>query len=177
YLFYDSTKPLTNHKLRDDIHLIGVPVTTISNATYTDPRQRQLFKNIIYIGALAALLDIDRAVFEDLLSEQFESKRELSAANVQALRLGADYAEENLPDACKLKVVKSAKVGNRIFIQGNDAAGLGAMYGGATVCAWYPITPSTSLPEAFTANAKRFRVDPKTGKNNYAAVQAEDEIA
>jgi 2-oxoglutarate ferredoxin oxidoreductase subunit alpha len=177
YLFYDSTKPLTNHKLRKDIHVIGVPVTTISNATYTDPRQRQLFKNIIYIGALAALLDIDRAVFEDLLSEQFESKRELIAANVQALRLGADYAEENLPDACKLKVVKSAKVGNRIFIQGNDAAGLGAMYGGATVCAWYPITPSTSLPEAFTANAKRFRVDPKTGKNNFAVVQAEDEIA
>ena len=177
YLFYDSIKLLGRHKLRDDIHLIGVPVTPISNAACTDPRQRQLFKNIIYVGALAALLDIDLAIFEDLLSQQFESKQKLIAANVQALWLGADYVRTLLPDACKLKVMKSDKVGDRIFIQGNDAAGLGAVYGGATVCAWYPITPSTSLPESFTANAKRFRIDPMTGENNYAVVQAEDEIA
>jgi 2-oxoglutarate ferredoxin oxidoreductase subunit alpha len=177
YLFYDSLKLLSRHKLRDDIYFIGVPVTTISNATYTDPRQRQLFKNIIYVGALAALFDIDLAIFEDLLTEQFESKEKLIAANVQALQLGADYVRTLLPNACKLKVVKSDKVGDRIFIQGNDAAGLGAVYGGATVCAWYPITPSTSLPESFTANAKRFRIDPMTGENNYAVVQAEDEIA
>ena len=177
YLFYDSIKPLSRHKLRDDIHLIDVPVTSISNATYTDPRQRQLFKNVIYVGALAALLDIDLAIFEDLLSQQFESKQKLITANVQALQLGANYVRTLLPDACKLKVVKSDKVGNRIFIQGNDAAGIGAVYGGATVCAWYPITPSTSLPESFTTNAKRFRIDPTTGKNNYAMVQAEDEIA
>ena len=177
YLFYDSVKLHSKHKLRDDIHLIGVPVTSIANATYTDPRQRQLFKNIIYVGALAALLDIDLAIFEDLLGQQFESKQKLIAANVHALQLGADYVRRLLPDACKLKVVKSDKVGNRIFIQGNDAAGIGAVYGGATVCAWYPITPSTSLPESFTANAKRFRIDPTTGENNYAVVQAEDEIA
>ena len=177
YLFYDSTKPLTTQKLREDIHLIGVPATQLSNANYTDPRQRQLFKNIIYVGALTELLGIDPKVVESLLGEQFKGKEKLIAPNVQAIELGANYAKANLAGVCKLKVVHSDKVGDRIFIQGNDAAGLGAVYGGATVCAWYPITPSTSLAEAFMDHAKNFRKDPATGKNNYAVVQAEDEIA
>ena len=177
YLFYDSTKPLTTQRLRDDIHLIGVPATELSNSNFTDPRQRQLFKNIIYVGALIALLDIDLKAVEGLAGEQFGKRPELLKSNIKALRLGYDFAHENLAGICKLKVKHLDSVGDRIFIAGNDAAGLGAVYGGATVCAWYPITPSTSLAEAFTAHCKRFRVDPVTKKNKYAIVQAEDEIA
>jgi 2-oxoglutarate ferredoxin oxidoreductase subunit alpha len=177
YLFYDSTKPLTTQRLRDDIHLLGVPATQISNSTFTDPRQRQLFKNIIYVGALCALLDIDLAAIEGLISEQFSKRPDLFQSNVKALRLGHEFATKNLAGKCRLKVERSDAVGDRIFIGGNDAAGLGAVYGGATVCAWYPITPSTSLAEAFTAHCRRFRVDPVTKKNKFAIVQAEDEIA
>ena len=177
YLFYDSTKPLTTQRLRDDIHLIGVPATELSNSNFTDPRQRQLFKNIIYVGALIGLLDIDLKAVEGLIGEQFGKRPELLKSNIKALRLGYDFAHEKLAGICKLKVKHLDAVGDRIFIAGNDAAGLGAVYGGATVCAWYPITPSTSLAEAFTAHCKRFRVDPVTKKNKYAIVQAEDEIA
>ena len=177
YLFYDSTKPLPPSKFREDINVIGVPLTEITNRTYSDPRQRQLFKNIIYIGALASLLDIDPKVVEALLGEQFKKKPELITSNVKAYRLGYDYAREHLATACGLKVAHSDRVGERIFIAGNDAAGLGAVYGGATVCAWYPITPSTSVAEAFTKHCKNLRIDPETKKNNFAIVQAEDEIA
>jgi 2-oxoglutarate ferredoxin oxidoreductase subunit alpha len=177
YLFYDSTKPLPPSKFREDVNVIGVPLTEITNRTYTDPRQRQLFKNIIYIGALASLLGIDPKVVEGLLGEQFKKKPELIASNVKAFRLGFDYAAANLAGACGLKVEHADSVGDRIFIAGNDAAGLGAVYGGATVCAWYPITPSTSVAEAFTKHCKALRVDPETKKNSYAIVQAEDEIA
>jgi 2-oxoglutarate ferredoxin oxidoreductase subunit alpha len=177
YLLYDSTKPLPPSKFREDINLIGVPLTDICNRTYSDPRQRQLFKNIIYVGALTALLDIDTDVVEKLLTDQFKKRPELIASNMKALKLGHDYALEHLAGVCGLKVKHADSVGNRIFIAGNDAAGLGAVYGGATVCAWYPITPSTSLAEAFTKHCKKFRVDPETKKNNFAIVQAEDEIA
>ncbi|HEY5237970.1 MAG TPA: 2-oxoacid:acceptor oxidoreductase family protein, partial [Rhizomicrobium sp.] len=177
YLLYDSTKPLPPSKFREDINLIGVPLTDICNRTYSDPRQRQLFKNIIYVGALTALLDIDTDVVEKLLTDQFKKRPELIASNMKALKLGHDYAQEHLASACGLKVKHADSVGNRIFIAGNDAAGLGAVYGGATVCAWYPITPSTSLAEAFTKHCKKFRIDPETKKNNFAIVQAEDEIS
>lgn len=177
YLLYDSTKPLPPSKFRSDVQVIGVPLTEICNRAYTDPRQRQLFKNIIYIGALAALLGIDLGVVEALLGEQFRKKPQLIEANVQAVRLGFAYVHSNLADACGLSVEHADSVGQRIFIAGNDAAGLGAVYGGVTVCAWYPITPSTSVAEAFTKHCKALRVDPVTGKNNFAIVQAEDEIA
>jgi len=177
YLLYDSTKPLPPSKFRSDINVIGVPLTAICNATYTDPRQRQLFKNIIYVGAIAALIGIDPEVVEKALAAQFKGKEKLIASNVQAYRLGYDYVRENLAGACKLKVERSAAVGNRIFIGGNDAAALGCVYGGATVAAWYPITPSTSLAEAFSAHCKKLRVDAGTKKNKFAIVQAEDEIA
>ena len=177
YLFYDSTRPLHGPKIRSDITLIGVPLTAICNAEYTDSRQRQLFKNIIYVGALSALLDIEPSVIETLLAEQFKSKEKLIAANVHALHLGRDYALANLACPIGLRVRKSDKVGDRIFLEGNAAAGLGAVYGGATVCAWYPITPSTSLAEAFTRYCERFRVDPATNKKKFAIIQAEDELA
>ncbi|HEX3672731.1 MAG TPA: 2-oxoacid:acceptor oxidoreductase subunit alpha [Rhizomicrobium sp.] len=178
YLLYDSTKPLTGQKLRDDLTLLGVPLTALSNTLAgTIPRERQLLKNVIYLGALSALLGFEAEVVESLIGEQFKGKDKLIKLNMQAVELGHNYAEANLKGVCKLTVARSDKVGNRIFIGGNDAAGLGAVYGGATVCAWYPITPSTSLAEAFTAHCKKLRVDPVTGENKFAIVQAEDEIA
>ncbi len=178
YLFYDSTKPLTTQKLRPDVHLLGVPLTILSNEIPgTIPRERQLLKNVIYLGAVAQLLSMDLATIESLIGEQFAGKDKLIKLNFTAMKLGFDYAAANLAGKCKLRVERTDKVGNRIFIQGNDAAGLGAVYGGATVCAWYPITPSTSLAEAFTAHCRKFRIDPATKKNNFAIVQAEDEIA
>jgi len=178
YMLYDSTKPLTGQKLRSDVTVLGVPFTQLANSMEgTIPRERQLLKNIVYVGALASLLGLDLKVIDELLVKQFKGKTKLINLNGTALRLGHDYVEKNLKDACGLKVTHSDKVGDKIFLAGNDAAGLGAVYGGATVCAWYPITPSTSRAEAFTAHCRKFRVDPVTGQNKFAIVQAEDEIA
>ena len=157
--------------------MLGVPLTEMTNKAYTDPRQRQLFKNIVYLGALSALLDMDTAVIEKLLAEQFKGRDKLIAANVQALHMGRDWAQANLQCPIGLTLRRADAVGDRIFIDGNTAAALGAVYGGATVCAWYPITPSSSLAEAFTRYCGRYRVDKATGKNKFAIVQAEDELA
>jgi len=177
YLFYDSTKPLPQSKFREDVHVIGMPLTEICNRTYTDARQRQLFKNIIYVGALTAVLGLDITVVEKLIGEQYGKKQQLLESNMHALRMGYDYARENLMGICQLKVQKADGVGNRIFVSGNDAAGLGCVFGGATVAAWYPITPSTSLAEAFQKYCAKYRVDPQTKQNKFAIIQAEDEIA
>jgi 2-oxoglutarate ferredoxin oxidoreductase subunit alpha len=177
YLFYDSTRPLPPSKFRDDIRVIGMPLTEICNAVYHDPRQRQLFKNIVYVGALAILLGIEPEVVEKLFGEQYKGKEKLLASNVQALHLGCDFARENLREPVGLQVRRADRVGNRIFVDGNSAAALGCVYGGATVAAWYPITPSSSVAEAFQKYCAKFRVDPATGQNRFAIVQAEDEIA
>jgi 2-oxoglutarate ferredoxin oxidoreductase subunit alpha len=176
YLFYDSTKPLLPSRFRDDITVIGVPLTQMCNARYALPRERQLFKNIVYVGALAALLEIEPAVIEQLFAEQFAGKDRLIKANVEALHLGVDYARQHLAPI-RLKVRRADAVADNIYVDGNSAAALGAVYGGATVCAWYPITPSTSLAEAFTDYCQTLRNDPQTGRARYAIVQAEDEIA
>ncbi|MGA3305567.1 MAG: 2-oxoacid:acceptor oxidoreductase subunit alpha [Stellaceae bacterium] len=176
YLFYDSTKPMPPSKFRDDINVIGMPLTEICNQKYTDPRQRQLFKNIIYVGSLAALLGMELPAIEKLIGEQYQGKEKLLTPNIEALHLGHDYAVQHL-NPIGLKVKRATAVGDRIFIEGNAAAALGAVYGGATVAAWYPITPSTSMAEAFQRYCRRFRVDPATGKNRYAIVQGEDELA
>lgn len=176
YLFYDCTRPLPASKFRADVNVLGMPLTEICNRTYDDPRQRQLFKNIMYVGALAALLRIDLAVIEALIAQQYKGKEKLLDANVHALHLGHDYATQHLP-AIGLSVRRADAVGDRIFIDGNSAAALGCVYGGASVCAWYPITPSSSLAEAFQKYCQKLRVDPATGRRRYAIVQAEDEIA
>ena len=155
YLFYDSTRPIPASKFRTDITVIGVPLTEISNNAYTEPRQRQLFKNIIYVGALSVLLD----------------------SNVRALYLGRDYVKAHLQAPLGIRVRRADEVGDLIFTDGNSAAALGCVYGGATVAAWYPITPSSSVPEAFQKYCDKFRVDPDTGRSKYAIVQAEDELA
>jgi 2-oxoglutarate ferredoxin oxidoreductase subunit alpha len=177
YLFYDNSKPMPKSKFRDDITVIGMPLTEMCNREYSDPRQRQLFKNIIYVGALAALLEMDVAEIEKLIGEQFKGKDKLIAPNIHALHMGRDYAREHLDCPIGLRVRRADKVGNRIFIEGNAAAALGAVYGGATVAAWYPITPSSSLAEAFQRYCQRLRVDPETKKNKFAIIQAEDELA
>jgi 2-oxoglutarate ferredoxin oxidoreductase subunit alpha len=177
YLFYDSTKALPPAKFRDDVTALGVPLTAICNATYSDPRQRQLFKNIIYLGALSALLDIDPAEIERLFSEQYRGKEALLDSNRKALHLGRDYALANFACPLGLSIARRDAVGDRIFIDGNDAAALGAVYGGATVAAWYPITPSSSLAESFAKWCRKFRGDRENGRNRYAIVQAEDELA
>ena len=177
YLFYDSTRPIPESRFRKDFHTIGMPLTEISNAAYTDPRQRQLFKNIIYVGALSVLLDVDADVFEKLFAEQYKGKERLLASNIQALHLGRNFVQENLTYPLGIRVRRSDMVGDQIFTDGNSAAALGCIYGGATVAAWYPITPSSSIPEAFQKYCDKYRVDPATGQHNYAIVQAEDELA
>ena len=177
YLLYDSTRPLPQDSLRKDVHVIPVPLTDIANRAYDDPRQRQLFKNIIYVGVLSVLLDMDASVFERLFAEQYKGKERLLDANLQALRLGRDYALENLRAPLGIRVQRADKVGDQIFTDGNSAAALGCVYGGATVAAWYPITPSSSVPEAFQKYCEKYRVDAATGQHRYAIVQAEDELA
>jgi 2-oxoglutarate ferredoxin oxidoreductase subunit alpha len=177
YLFYDSTRPLPPSALRDDIVALGMPLTEICATQYPEARQRQLYRNIVYVGALAALLDIDLGVVETLATERFKGKDKLIEANQRALRIGYDEAKTRFACPLGVRVRRSEAAGDRILVEGNYAAALGAVYGGATVCAWYPITPSTSLAEAFERLCGRFRTDPASGRKNYAIVQAEDEIA
>lgn len=177
YLFFDDTRPLPPAALRHDVQAIGMPLTEICNAVYSDPRQRQLFKNIVYVGALSVLLEIDPAEIEKLFGEQYRGKEKLLASNVQALHLGREFAREHLQWPLGIRVRRADRVGERIFVDGNSAAALGCVYGGATVAAWYPITPSSSVAEAFQRYCSKLRVDPVTGQNRYAIVQAEDEIA
>ena len=176
YLVYDSTRPIPPSRFRADVNTIGIPLTEIVNARYTDPRQRQLFKNIVYVGALSLLLGVEPEVVEGLLAREYASKPKLIPANVEAFHLGRDWATENLKPL-GLQVRRADAVGDRIFVEGNAAAALGAVYGGATVCAWYPITPSTSVAEAFASWCRKLRTDPDTGEARYAIIQAEDEIA
>ena len=177
YFIYDNTKPLDLRLIRNDVHIIGLPLTAICNQEYSDPRQRQLFKNVIYVGALAALLDIDFGVITELVGDQFKGKEKLIAPNIHALELGHQYAKENFECPLSIRVEKRDLVGDSILLDGNTATGLGCIYGGATMAAWYPITPSTSVVEAYEKYAKRMRIDPGTGRKNYAIVQAEDELA
>jgi len=177
YVFYDNTKPLPPSKFRTDINVVGMPLTEISNSTYTLPRERQLFKNIICLGALAGMMDLEPEVIAELIGEQYKGKEKLLKPNLNALQLGVNFGREHLKAQMGLKAKRSYAVGDQIFMEGNAAAALGLVYGGATVCAWYPITPSSSLAEAFTGYCSKLRVDPETRKNKFAIVQAEDELA
>ena len=177
YLFFDSTRPLPPSKFRTDVTALGVPLTELCNAQYTDARQRQLFKNIIYLGALSAFFAIDPGEIERLLAEQYRGKEALLEPNRRALELGRAYVLDHFDCPLPLRVERRDRVGTRIFVDGNSAAALGAVYGGATVAAWYPITPSSSLAEGFARWCRKLRTDPASGKRRYAIVQAEDELA
>ncbi len=174
YLVYDSTYERTFE--RNNIEIIGIPIAQMCADNYTDARQRQLFKNVVYVGALSAMLDIESDVLEDLVREQFRHKEKLIEPNLHALNMGRDYAQKNLNCPLDIRVKRSNATKDKIMMSGNDAAGLGCVYAGATVAAWYPITPSTSLPEAFERYLKKFRTD-ENGRVLGAVVQAEDELA
>jgi 2-oxoglutarate ferredoxin oxidoreductase subunit alpha len=176
YLLFDSTKPLHEEFLRSDINYIGIPLMDICNREFTDARQRQLFKNIVYVGALAQLLSLDFGIIEGLFAEQFKGKEKLIAPNVKAMNLGADYIKAHYSYPLPFYVEKRDLVGDKILIDGNTACGIGGVFAGVTVVSWYPITPSTSLVDAFTDYAKDLRVN-SDGKNNFSIVQAEDELA
>jgi len=175
YLLYDSS--WKRDFKRTDINVIEIPLTKLCVEEFSNPKQRLLFKNIVYVGALSYLLNMDKEIYEILIKEQFKGKEKLIDPNVKALNLGYDYARENLKEICEIKIETSDKTKGMILTSGNDASGLGCVYGGATVCAWYPITPSTSLAEAFTDYSEKLRVEEETNKNKYAIIQAEDELA
>jgi 2-oxoglutarate ferredoxin oxidoreductase subunit alpha len=174
WLLYDSTLPRVWP--RDDIKVLGIPLAEMCARTWSDPRQRQLFKNMAYVGALTALLDIDVEILRTTIADQLKGKEKLVAANMQAVMLGRNYAAAHFDCPLPIRVRPAQGAKGKIITSGNYAAGLGALYAGATVCAWYPITPSTSLAEAFERNAKRLRVT-KDGRHLYGIVQAEDELA
>jgi 2-oxoglutarate/2-oxoacid ferredoxin oxidoreductase subunit alpha len=183
YFVYDSTKPLAQHLKRDDIHYFGIPFTEMCMKEFSTPRLQQLLKNVVYVGAMAALLDIEFPVLKGLLNDQFKGKEKLISSNVHALEMGYQYAMDNFSCPLPIRLEKDFNIAPHILeaphilMNGNTAAALGAIYGGATVAAWYPITPSTSVVDAFAKYAKRLRIDPGSGKKNYAIVQAEDELA
>jgi 2-oxoglutarate/2-oxoacid ferredoxin oxidoreductase subunit alpha len=177
YFIYDSTKPLHPDIGRADIHFIGIPMMQLCIDHFSEPRQQQLFKNMVYIGALIELLDIEPEVVQGIIRDQFRKHEKLVAPNFLALDLGRDYVRAHYACPLPFRVERRDKVGDSIMIDGNTATGLGAVYGGATVVAWYPITPSTSVAKAFETYAKKYRVEPETGRKRYAIVQAEDELA
>ena len=177
YLIYDATWPRSALLQRADVTVIGVPLAKLVNENFDGVRNRILLKNIAYAGALAALLAVDLEIINGLMSESYAKKPKLLDSNTRALRLGYDYAKRELECPLPLRVQHMDKTRGHIMIDGNTAAGLGCVYAGATVGAWYPITPSTSLMDAFKGFCDRFRIDPVTGERNFAVIQAEDELA
>lgn len=177
WMIYDSTWPRSQLLNREDITVIGIPFSRLCNENFEGARARILMKNIAYVGALAALLEIDLAVIKTLLEETFAAKAKLIDSNMQAIQLGYDFARANFKCPLPMHIEPMDATSNSIIMDGNTAAGLGCMYAGATVGAWYPITPSTSLMDAFRKFCAKYRVDPETGKNNYCVIQAEDELA
>jgi len=177
YFVYDNSGYINTDDFRQDINYVGIPMINLSVASFNNPRIHLLMKNVIYIGAIAAMLNIDLSVFEELVKEQFKKKEKLIPGNIQALSLGYDYAKANYNCPIDFTIEHRDLIGDRILAEGNDACGLGALYAGATVGSWYPITPSTSVMSSFEKWCKKLRVDPETGRNNFAIVQAEDELA
>ncbi len=177
YLVYDSSWPRPALLKRDDITILGVPLARMCNETFKGVRARILLKNIMYAGVLAALLEIDLDVMRALLGESYGAKKALLDSNVQALEIGYNYAREHFQCPLPIRVSRMDKTSNHILIDGNTSAALGCLYAGATVGAWYPITPSTSVMDAFKGFCQKWRVDAETGRNNYVIIQAEDELS
>ncbi|MCO6485951.1 MAG: 2-oxoacid:acceptor oxidoreductase subunit alpha [Saprospiraceae bacterium] len=177
YLVYDDSKQLPPEWRREDIRFLGIPMIRMGMEHFPEPRTQLLMKNVIYVGALTALLDLDPEVVKALLHDQFGEKEKLIAMNIKALELGRNYALEHFDCPLGLRLEKRDLNRGKIMVDGNTATALGALYAGATVAAWYPITPSTSVMDAFAAYCEEYRKDPVTGKNRFAIVQAEDELA
>lgn len=176
-LIYDSTWPREQLQSRPDIEIFGVPFARLCNERFENPRARVLMKNMAYVGTLAALLDIELPVIEQLVRETFARKPAAIAPNLEAVDLGFRYAKEHFACPLPTRVERRQLTAGKIMLDGNSAAALGCVYAGATVGAWYPITPSTSVMDAFRSFCERFRVDPETGERRYCVIQAEDELA
>ena len=177
FVLYDSSKPLSEELIREDVHYLPIPLKDICLTEFEKPSQRQLFKNIVYVGALAAFINIDFNVLTDMVSNQFRGKEKLITPNIHALELGHQFARENFKCPLPLTLERRDLTSDKILMDGNTAIGLGCVYGGATVASWYPLTPSTSVVDAFDKYCKRLRKDPENGKNKFSVVQAEDELA
>ena len=177
YVLFDSSKALANDLIRDDINYLPLPLKDICLREFEKPAQRQLFKNIVYVGALAAFLNINFKVLTEMVSEQFRGKEKLILPNIHALELGQKYVNENFEYPLPLQLKKSNKTAGKILIDGNTAVGLGCVYGGATIASWYPLTPSTSVVDSFGKYCNRLRIDPGSGKKKFSIIQAEDELA
>lgn len=177
YVLFDSSKALNNDLVRDDVNYLPIPLKDICLREFEKPAQRQLFKNIVYVGALAAFLKIDFKVLTEMVSDQFRGKEKLILPNIHALELGQKYANENFDCPLPLRLKVSNKTANKILIDGNTAVGLGCVFGGATIASWYPLTPSTSVVDSYGKYCKRLRIDPGTGKKKFSIIQAEDELA
>ena len=177
YLIYDSTWPRNQLLNRPDVHILGVPLARMANEKFSSARARILMKNVMYVGVMAALLELDREVIKELLSQSFAAKAHLLEANQLAVDLGYDYAREHFDCPLPFRARRMDKTAHHIMIDGNTSAALGCLYAGATVGAWYPITPSTSLMDAFKRFCERHRKDEATGRGNYCIIQAEDELA
>ncbi len=177
WVLHDSTGPLRPSLLRPDVNFLGVPYARLCLEAFAEPRERTLMKNIVYVGTLAALLDIDMGVLSGMLEEKFSKKPALMASNAKAIQMGFDWAKANFPCPLPIRLEKMDATGEAILIDGNTATALGCLYAGATVAAWYPITPSTSVLDAFKSLCEKYRVDRATGEHRYCIVQAEDELA
>ncbi len=177
WVLHDSSWPLSPDLRRDDVTFLGVPLARLCNEHFEGARVRILLKNIAYSGVLAALLQLEMDVVEGLLEETYGRKKALLDSNFEAVRLGYDYAKEHFDCPLPTRLERLDATAGHILIDGNTAAALGCVYAGATVAAWYPITPSTSLVDAFQAFCTKLRKDPGSGRNRVAVIQAEDELA
>jgi 2-oxoglutarate ferredoxin oxidoreductase subunit alpha len=177
WLMYDSTWPLDQRLNRPDITYLGIPLADMCNAQFSGVRERILMKNIAYAGALAALLDMDAEMIRALLREKFSRKPALMDSNQKAVDIGYDYAKSHFSCPLPIRLEPMDRTKDSILIDGNTAAALGCLYAGATVGAWYPITPATSLMEAFKGFCQKYRREPETNRNRFAILQAEDELA
>ncbi|HZU11485.1 MAG TPA: 2-oxoacid:acceptor oxidoreductase subunit alpha [Chloroflexota bacterium] len=177
YVLYDSSWPLDPDLNRSDVSFLGIPLARMCNEHFRSPRERILMKNISYAGALAAALNIELDVISGVLDETYAGKEKLRASNALALQLGYDYALDHFECPLPFSLERMDATGDKILIDGNTATALGCLYAGATVAAWYPITPATSVMDNFTALCKKYRRDPESGECNYLIIQAEDELA
>ena len=177
WVLYDSSWPLATTLMRSDVTFLGLPYAKLCIEHFSEARERTLMKNIVYVGTLAALLDIDMEVVQGMLTEKFAAKPKLMTSNAKAIRLGYDYAKTHFDCPLPIRLETMDETADKVLITGNTATALGAVYAGATVAAWYPITPSTSVLDAFTELCEEYRVDAETGERRYCILQAEDELA
>jgi len=173
-------RKLAVEKLRDDLRLFPVPFGELASKLPLPPEQaklRRLLVNMIYVGVLSDLMGIEPVEIEASLRKQLGGKAKAIELNLAALRAGLDYSAATFPEKLPHRVERMDATAGKLIIDGNSASALGCLFGGATVCTWYPITPSSSLCETFIELCDRHRTDPGTGHTAAAIVQAEDEIA